>query len=106
MDNVAGSIARAFSWTSRIFDAAMSAVAPGSNCGACVVAAGSDLNSIRAVLGPKPFPSKGTMFVTAGSELERQAQIELDAGVSHDVIVLRIYSTEKTRWNWIFVVIW
>ena len=64
-------------------DAAMSAVAPGSSCGACVVAAGSDLNSIRAVLGPKPMPSKGTLFVTPGSELEKQAQSEADQGVSH-----------------------
>lgn len=67
-------------------DAAMSAVAPGSNCGACVVAAGSDLNSIRAVLGPIPFASKGTLFVTPGSDLEKQAQSEVEQGVSHTLI--------------------
>jgi len=78
-------------------DAAMSAVAPGSNCGACVVAAGSDLNSIRAVLGPKPFPSKGTMFVTAGSELERQAQIELDAGDSGNISQDARYKATSAR---------
>ena len=32
-------------------DAALAAVKPGSNCSACVVAAGSDLNIIRSILG-------------------------------------------------------
>jgi glutamate 5-kinase len=50
------------------------AVKPGSDCTACVVAAGCDLNSIRAILGPEPmFGSKGTLFVTPGSNLEKQA---------------------------------
>ena len=55
-------------------EAATSAVKPGSNCSACVVAAGSDLNSIRAILGSDPqYGTKGTLFVTPGSELEKQA---------------------------------
>jgi glutamate 5-kinase len=55
-------------------DAAMSAVAPGSKCSACVVASGADLNSIRAVFGPyAKFGNKGTMFLTPGSALEKQA---------------------------------
>lgn len=61
-------------------DAALSAVQPGSHCNACVVAAGSDLNSIRAILGPSPkFGTKGTMFVTAGSDLEKQATADVAA---------------------------
>jgi delta-1-pyrroline-5-carboxylate synthetase len=55
-------------------EAATSAVQPGSKCTACVVAAGSDLYSIRAILGNDPkYGIKGTMFVTPGSELEKQA---------------------------------
>jgi delta-1-pyrroline-5-carboxylate synthetase len=57
--------------------AALSAVRPGSRCTACVVAAGSDLNSIRAVLGPdSKYGSKGTLFVTPGSDLEQQAILD------------------------------
>ena len=55
-------------------EAATSAVLPGSKCGACVVASGADLNSIRAVLGPSPkYGCKGTLFVTPGSDLATQA---------------------------------
>jgi delta-1-pyrroline-5-carboxylate synthetase len=55
-------------------EAASFAVSPGSRCTACVVAAGSDLNSIRAILGPDPkYGSKGTLFVSPGSDLEKQA---------------------------------
>lgn len=58
-------------------DAAMSAVKPGSSCSACVIAAGSDLNAIRAVLGPNKsgilYESIGTLFCTPGSDLEEQA---------------------------------
>ena len=55
-------------------DAATNAVAPGSKCSACVVAAGTDLNSIRAVFGPDTkFGEVGTLFVTPGSSLEEQA---------------------------------
>lgn len=54
--------------------AATSAVKPGSRCNACVVAAGSDLNSIRAILGQgNKFGTKGTLFVTPESDLEQQA---------------------------------
>ena len=59
--------------------AAVSAVKPGSRCTACVVAAGSDLNSIRAILGPSPkYGTKGTLFVTPGSDLEKQALLDLE----------------------------
>lgn len=55
-------------------DAAMSAVATGSNCSACVVASGADLNTIRAIFGPhNSYGTKGTMFLTPGSALENQA---------------------------------
>jgi len=71
-------------------DAALAAVRPGSSCRACVVASGSDLNCIRAVLGrgeaakddgPARRPV-GTLFCTPGSEMEKQAikeQQELSA---------------------------
>jgi delta-1-pyrroline-5-carboxylate synthetase len=66
-------------------DAALSAVQPGSSCRACVVAAGSDLQSIRSVLGKQPLfdqdtaapnllVSQGTLFCTPDSDLDRQAQ--------------------------------
>lgn len=59
-------------------DAALSAVAPGSACTACVVAAGHDLNAIRAILGPEnKFGSKGTLFCTPGGQLEKQALIDM-----------------------------
>ena len=56
--------------------AASASVKPGSTCSACVIAAGSDLNAIRATLGShyKPdLPSRGTLFCTPGSDLEEQA---------------------------------
>jgi len=60
-------------------DAATSAVAEGSNCEACIIASGSDLNSIRAILGPEPrFEAKGTLFLTPCSEIEKQTIEELD----------------------------
>jgi delta-1-pyrroline-5-carboxylate synthetase len=60
-------------------DAATNAVSPGSTCRACIVASGADLNTIRAVLGPtNKFGSKGTLFVTPGSDLEKQAILDLD----------------------------
>ena len=62
--------------------AAESAVRPGASTAACVVAAGSDLNSIRAILSPVYKPeageqAKGTLFATPGSDLERLAVEEL-----------------------------
>mmetsp|Transcript_24717 Transcript_24717/g.58038 ORF Transcript_24717/g.58038 Transcript_24717/m.58038 type:complete len:784 (+) Transcript_24717:90-2441(+) len=61
-------------------DAALSAVAIGSTCTACVVASGSDLNVVRAILGPvNKFGSKGTLFCTPGSKLEEQAKIDFGA---------------------------
>lgn len=68
----------------RKIEAALSAVEPGSSCVACVVASGSDLNCIRSVLGPDAsYGSPGTLFVSPGSDLEKQA-LEDDAttGVS------------------------
>ena len=62
-------------------EAALSAVATGSSCTACVVASGSDLNVIRGILGPdNKFGSKGTLFCTPGSKLEAQAKIDFGAG--------------------------
>ena len=62
--------------------AATSAVQPGSNCSACVVASGADLDSIRNVLGKDPKAKKniGTLFVTPGSELEAQAMKDFPSG--------------------------
>jgi len=64
-------------------DAAKMAVQPGSTCGACVIALGADLNSIRSVLSPDYTPispkcTKGTLFVTPGSDLERLALTEME----------------------------
>ena len=58
-------------------NAAISAVRPGSKTYACIVASGTDLNSIRSVLYPKfqhnaNSGAKGTLFVTPGSQLEKQ----------------------------------
>jgi len=62
-------------------DAAAGAVVPGSACTACVVAAGSDLNAVRSILGREYRPEfgkpKGTLFATPGSDLEKQALQEL-----------------------------
>jgi delta-1-pyrroline-5-carboxylate synthetase len=59
-------------------DAALSAVSPGSNCTACVVTSGNDLNAIRGILGPDDkFGSKGTLFCTPDSLLEKQAILDL-----------------------------
>jgi len=61
--------------------AARSAVQPGSKCAACVIADGSDLDSIRSVLYPhyknKSEPAKGTLFTTPGSDLEKLCLEEL-----------------------------
>ena len=66
-------------------EAARSAVKEGSDCAACVIAAGSDLDSIRAVLSPSyrdptALP-KGTLFATPGSDLEKLAVEELIVSV-------------------------
>lgn len=57
--------------------AAQGAVMPGSSCTACVIAAGSDLDSVRTILGreykPQYGPPKGTLFATPGSDLATQA---------------------------------
>lgn len=57
--------------------AAEMAVSPGSACTACVVAAGSDLDSVRSILGREYDPEfgapKGTLFACPGSDLEKQA---------------------------------
>jgi len=62
-------------------DAAVSAVSPGSKCTACVVASGNDLNALRGILGPDDkFGSKGTLFCTPDSLLEKQAKVDLGSG--------------------------
>ena len=58
-------------------EAALNAVKPGSTCCACVVASGSDYDSIRSILGDvwdSSFGSpKGTLFATINSELYKVA---------------------------------
>jgi len=59
-------------------DAAVSAVAPGSKLSACVIASGKDLNSIRSILGDdRSHGSKGTVFYSPGTTLEKTALAEL-----------------------------
>ena len=61
--------------------AAQSAVKPGSQCRACVVLSGADLNAIRSVTSKDYDPvigQKGTLFATPGSELEKQALKEIE----------------------------
>ncbi|KAL3808511.1 hypothetical protein ACHAXA_008332 [Cyclostephanos tholiformis] len=61
--------------------AAQSAVKPGSQCRACVVLSGADLNAIRSVTSKEYDPiigQKGTLFATPGSELEKQALKEIE----------------------------
>lgn len=85
--------------------AALSAVQPGSNCSACVVASGADLNSIRSVLGSnsKYGYSCGTLFVTPGSELEAQAlrdfanDSNMSSGVSEDARKAANAAREEAR---------
>jgi len=61
-------------------EAAVTAVKPGSLCNACVVAAGSDLNIIRSILGSDSLHgTKGTLFVTPGTELEKQVIADIDS---------------------------
>lgn len=61
-------------------EAATSAVAPGSRCGACVIASGADLSSIRSIfVKDETFSNKGTLFLTPGSSIEQQAIKELRA---------------------------
>ena len=66
--------------------AASTAVAPGSSCSACVVAPGTDLDSIRAILGKEyKYETKGTLFVTPGTDLEKHAIQDMKtAAVSQD----------------------
>ena len=61
--------------------AAQSAVAKGSQCRACVVLSGADLNAIRSVTSKEYNPAlgqKGTLFATPESELEKQAMKEVE----------------------------
>jgi delta-1-pyrroline-5-carboxylate synthetase len=68
-------------------NAALSAVQPGSKTFACIVASGTDLDSIRATLHPKYYTAnsssnttstKGTLFVTPGSKLEQLCLEEIN----------------------------
>lgn len=88
-------------------DAAMGAVAPGSRCSACVVAAGHDLNSIRALLGRATTAStseaaKGTLFVTPNSDLEKQAiqdyQPQQLAEEEEDTVSVQTVLLQVTSW--------
>eukprot|EP00934_Nitzschia_sp_Nitz4_P001756 Nitzschia sp. Nitz4//scaffold55_size114948//103114//105701//NITZ4_003926-RA/size114948-processed-gene-0.243-mRNA-1//-1//CDS//3329554605//1756//frame0 len=72
-------------------DAASYAVSDGSSCVACVVASGANLDTIRSVFGPADkYGPAGTLFLTPGSPLEKQAlddlnqAKELDANVSQE----------------------
>ena len=58
--------------------AALGAVEAGSNCTACVVVGGDDLDAIRSIVGrrPKDCPPKGTLFVTPGTRLHELASAE------------------------------
>jgi len=64
--------------------AAQFAVSEGSQCRACVVLNGADLDSIHAVAckeydtSVESAGTKGTLFATPGSELEKQALMELE----------------------------
>mmetsp|Transcript_15710 Transcript_15710/g.22989 ORF Transcript_15710/g.22989 Transcript_15710/m.22989 type:complete len:787 (+) Transcript_15710:133-2493(+) len=66
--------------------AARQAVKSGSKTAACVVASGADLNCIRSIFSPTYESSygvpKGTLFVTPGTELEKQAILEMEADES------------------------
>lgn len=66
-------------------EAATNAVAPGTSCAACVVASGADLNAVRSILGrDTKYGNKGTLFLTPGSALEKQAINELQALKEND----------------------
>lgn len=71
-------------------EAASSAVADGSNCSACVVASGADLNAIRSVFGAdSKHGNKGTLFLTPGSHIEEKAIEELTQEVcSHSISII------------------
>jgi len=64
-------------------DAALSTVQKGSRTYACIIASGTDLNSIRSILAPRYDPAfgkpKGTLFVKPGTGLEKQAVLEIEA---------------------------
>jgi len=77
-------------------EAAMDAVkaCPGSNCTACVVVGGHDLECIRSVLGPiKEGNSKGTLFVTPGTALYDEGMREKEA----EEASLKVNISEDTR---------
>jgi delta-1-pyrroline-5-carboxylate synthetase len=96
--------------------AALSAVKPGSSCTACVFAAGSDLDAIRATLGSqhsKKLPShRGSLFctlevtwknklfedfqVTSKSKTEEEKQ-KLDAHVSEEVRLMAVAARTQAR---------
>mmetsp|Transcript_10125 Transcript_10125/g.13380 ORF Transcript_10125/g.13380 Transcript_10125/m.13380 type:complete len:796 (+) Transcript_10125:92-2479(+) len=69
-------------------EAAQNACKPGSSCTACVVAAGADFMSIKAILSREYSPEfgkpKGTLFATPGSDLEKLALEEIANGGGDD----------------------
>lgn len=63
-------------------EAAIGAVEPGSNCNACVIVNGNDLNAIRSIVGRKSSENadaKGTLFATPGTQLYDIAKAECQA---------------------------
>jgi glutamate 5-kinase len=88
-------------------EAAANAVRPGSATTACVVAAGCDLNCIRAILARQYHSdfgrSKGTLFATPGSDLETQALEELVEVMEVSIIYSIVVGENQRIQSLIFV---
>lgn len=82
-------------------EAATNAVAPGSKCAACVVASGADLNSVRSILGKynSKFGTKGTLFLTPGSALEKESIREAKATQVNIYWVLSLCAPKFVKLN-------
>ena len=81
-------------------EAAQMAVSPGSACAACIVAAGSDLDSVRSILAreydPEFGPPKGTLFATPGSDLEKEALEEMIDWAEDESMWKKLL----VKWHW------
>mmetsp|Transcript_43648 Transcript_43648/g.78328 ORF Transcript_43648/g.78328 Transcript_43648/m.78328 type:complete len:784 (+) Transcript_43648:87-2438(+) len=85
--------------------AAQMAVKPGSQCRACVVLSGADLDSIRSIASKDydmdDYSPKGTLFATPGSELEKQALEDVEAvtgdSVSEAASLMATASRDQAR---------
>jgi len=90
-------------------EAAMNAVSPGSECNACVVAAGSDYDSIRAILGrqhnPKFGPPKGTLFATPDSILYKVAMEDAMTNQVSSVITILLFHLNENITNYEFILV-